>query len=279
MSRAGSTRFTAASVLAAVFLVTAALAGPASAQDAGDGLIPEGDWTDEQVADLLALIDETEETLPALFPVAASYEELQAELGPLGYFNFGVTAPGGYDHWINAGWLVDDHVVDPEFPESLVYQIGDDGLWHLVSAMFMLSPDIDVDEIPEDIAWLPGWHGHPELCVTSAGTFAGVTDPDNPSCPPGTSQATTPVMMHVWIVDNACNHRFGGIGVQGLHCDVGDDMDDDHGDDMDDDHDDDMDDDMDDDHGDDMDDDDMDDGEAPAAPPARPVVATPTFTG
>jgi hypothetical protein len=49
-----------------------------------------------------------------------------------------------------------------------------------------------------------------------------------------------------------------------------DDMDDDHDDDMDDDHDD----DMDDDH-----DDDMDDGEAPAAPPARPVVATPTFTG
>jgi hypothetical protein len=271
MSRAGSSRFiTAGSVLAALLIATAALAAPASAQDAGAGLIPEGDWTDEQVAELLALIDETEETLPALFPVTASFEELQTVLEPLGYFNFGVTAPGGYDHWINGGWLVDDHVVDPEFPESLVYQIGDDGLWHLVSAMFMLSPGVEVEDIPEDIAWLPGWHGHPELCVTPAGTFAGVTDPDNPSCPPGSNQATTPVMMHVWIVDNACNHRFGGIGVQGLHCDVGhdDDMGDDHGD-------------TGDDHDDDVDDhDDMDgDGMAPTAPPARPVVATPTFTG
>jgi hypothetical protein len=29
-----------------------------------------------------------------------------------------------------------------------------------------------------------------------------------------------PPMMHVWIVDNACGHRFGGVGVGGLNCDV-----------------------------------------------------------
>jgi hypothetical protein len=50
------------------------------------------------------------------------------------------------------------------------------------------------------------------------GTFAGETDPESPSCPPGTSQATTPLMTHVWIVDNACGHRFGGVGVEGQHC-------------------------------------------------------------
>lgn len=53
------------------------------------------------------------------------------------------------------------------------------------------------------------------------GTFGGVTDPENPSCPPGTTQATTPLMMHVWIVDNDCGHRFGGVGLEGLHCDHG----------------------------------------------------------
>jgi hypothetical protein len=26
--------------------------------------------------------------------------------------------------------------------------------------------------------------------------------------------------MHVWIVDNACGHRFAGAGVGGLDCDV-----------------------------------------------------------
>ncbi|MGH9231138.1 MAG: hypothetical protein ACRD07_20825 [Acidimicrobiales bacterium] len=248
-------------------IATAALAGPAQAQQT-EGLIPEGHWTDEQVTEMLALIDATEQALPAKFPVEATYEELEAALGPMGYFEFGVPAPGGYDHWINGGWLVDEHLVNPEFPESLVYQIGDDGLWHLVSAMFMLSPDIDHDEIPGDIAWLPGWHGHPELCTWPDGTFAGLTDPENPSCPPGSSQASTPLMMHVWIVDNACNHRFGGIGVGGLHCDV-----DHHDDGMDDGHDDGM---------DDGHDDGMDDGAdrpAPPARPAQPVVATPTFTG
>src|SRR5690606_15446038 len=119
----------------------------------------------------------------------------------------------------NAGWLFDDHVVDPEFPESLVYQ-SSGGQLQLVSAMYMLDPQIGPDDIPHDIAWLPGWHGHPELCTGPDGRFGGITDPDNPDCPPGTTQATTPVMMHVWIVDNPCNHRFGGIGVGGLHCDV-----------------------------------------------------------
>ncbi|HEX6419604.1 MAG TPA: hypothetical protein VFZ77_13985, partial [Acidimicrobiales bacterium] len=220
MTRARSTRLSVAGLVAAVAMAaTAAFAAPAQAQ-AGEGLIPPGDWTEQEVADLLALIDATEQALPEKFPAAGTREEILAQLGPLGFFDFGVPAPGGYYHFINGGWLFDDHLVDPEHPESLVYQSGSDGQLHLVSAMFMLAPGIEHDEIPHDIAWLPGWHGHPELCTRPDGTFAGVTDPDDPDCPPGSAQATTPLMIHVWIVDNACGHRFGGIGVQGLHCDV-----------------------------------------------------------
>jgi hypothetical protein len=29
-----------------------------------------------------------------------------------------------------------------------------------------------------------------------------------------------PPMMHVWLVDPGCGHRFGGVGVGGLDCDV-----------------------------------------------------------
>ncbi|HEY8545065.1 MAG TPA: hypothetical protein VIL36_08455 [Acidimicrobiales bacterium] len=216
-------RRAAAGLACAALLGASALAGgPAAAQTGGDGLIPEGHWTDEQVAQMLALIAETEDVLPARFPSNVTRSQLNTVLGGMGYFNFGVSAPGGYDHWINPGWFFDDHVIDPEYPESLVYQRNADGTWRLVSAMFMLDPAIDVDEIPEDIAWLPGWHGHPELCVNPNGTFAGVTDPENPNCPNGTTQATTPVMMHVWIEDNGvCDHRFGGVGVGGVHCDHG----------------------------------------------------------
>jgi len=266
-------------VVALVLLAATTFAGRAEAQTSGDGLIPPGDWTDAQVADLLDLIHRTEDALPAKFPTVATFDELSDVLGGVGYHNFGATAPGGYDHWINNGWLFDDHLVDPEFPEALVYQIQDDNQWHLVSAMFMLDPAIDMDHIPADIAWLPGWHGHPELCTDDQdGTFAGITDPVMPTCPEGSHSAATPLMMHVWIVDNECGHRFGGVGVEGLHCDVdmhmpGDDHDHMPGDD---DHD----------HMPSGGDHDHMGGDAPGggtmapvAPAATPVAGDPTFTG
>jgi hypothetical protein len=263
MLRAGSLpRSVGGLVLTLAAIAALVFANPAAGQEQ-EGLIPEGDWTEDQIQFMLDLIDETERVLPERFPTVATYEELEAALIPMGFFEFGVSAPGGYDHWINPGWLFDDHLIDPEFSESLVYQEQADGTWRLVSAMFMLEPDIDMDSIPEDIAWLPGWHGHPELCVAGDGTFAGVTDPENPDCPEGTSQAETPLMMHVWIEDNECNHRFGGVGVGGLHCEheghaAG--MDDGSMDGM----------------------DGMDDGsdsEPPQAQPAQPIVAEPSFTG
>ena len=238
--------------LALASVVTVVLAGPASANQHHEGLVPEGDWTDEQIEFMLALIEETEEVLPQRFPVEATYQELEEELGAMGFYEFGVPAPGGYDHWINPGWFFDEHYVNPEFSESLVYQEQGDGTYRLVSAMFMLAPDETLDDIPDHLAALPGWHGHPELCVNPDGTFAGVTDPDDPNCPPGTSQATTPLMMHVWIVDNECNHRFAGIGVQGLHCEHDMHM-----------------------HEGDMDMDDQHDGTSPA----EPVLDEPSFTG
>lgn len=271
-------------IIATAMFFAVALASPANAQDT-DGLIPEGDWSDEQIDYMLDLIDETEQVLPETFPASGPSDEVEAELEAMGYFNFGVPAPGGYWHMINPGFIADtDDMLNPATAESLVYQDDGAGNWRLVSAMYMAGPDQTVEDLPEDLAWLPGWHGHPELCTwddgEAFGRFAGVTDPDNPDCPEGSSTAPTPVMMHVWIEDNGvCDHRFGGVGVGGIHCDhgghnpdhppghqdpPGDDHD--HGDD---DHDD------DDGHNDDHDDD--DDGSS--APAAQPVTGKPSFTG
>lgn len=277
MSRAASKGRSAGGViLASAMFIASAFASPATAQDP-DGLLPEHDWTDDQIDYMLDLIDRTETTLPANFP--ASYTDGDtSELEDLGYFNFGVTSPGGWDHWLNPDFIQDNtDLVNPETPESLVYRNVGGGEWVLEAAMFMGGPDDDVDDLPDDVAWLPGWHGHPELCSwDDSGGFAGVTDPDDPSCPPGSSPSPTPVMMHVWITDNDCDHRFGGVGVGGLHCDVvhdhGDDgHDDDHddGDHSGDDHDDD----------DGHDDDDHDDGDGSSAPAAVPVSGAPSFTG
>jgi hypothetical protein len=198
--------------LAVAFVVAAALAfaSPASGQEAGDGVLPPGDWTDEQRAELLDLLARTEAALPAF----ADPETLEG----LGFINFGVTAPGGYDHWINYGWVDDEHILDPEFPESLVFQYTPSGGYELVAAMFFLPNGTTLDTIPEDVAWMPGWHQHPELCVYPDGTYAGLADVDG-SCFAG-EPSDMPPMMHVWLVDTGCGHRFGGVGVGGLDCDV-----------------------------------------------------------
>lgn len=224
-----TTRRSTRSAVAGAFAALVALIGligttPAAAQEPPPGLIPPGDWSEAEIDWMVAKIAQTEDVLPDRFPAVASYQQLESTLGPMGFYEFGATAPGGYDHWINPGWVVDGNTLDPTRAEALVYQRNSQGLWELRSAMFMLPPDIEHHEIPWLISWLPGWHGHPELCVNPDGTFAGVTDPDNPNCPPGTQQATTPVMMHVWLMDPGCGHRFGGVGVQGLHCDVSHDM-------------------------------------------------------
>ena len=187
-----------------------ALAPAASGQEHDhDGMLPPGDWTEEQQMYLHDLIERTEVALPAF----SDPESLPA----LGFFNFGVTAPGGWDHWINAEWIADDHILDPTRPESLVYRSTPDG-WVLEAAMFYLPPGHDMTNIPDDLAWLPGWHQHPELCVTPDGRYAGLTD-GNGNCFSG-APSDMPPMMHVWIVDPGCGHRFGGVGVGGLNCDV-----------------------------------------------------------
>jgi len=207
ISRRGWVRLGVAMVAAAVV----AFAPPASGQDGhGDGMLPPGDWTEEQQMFLHDLIERTEATLPAFSD--------PDELAAMGFVNFGVTAPGGWDHWTNQAWIDDEHVLDPEHPESLVFRYTENGGYELEAAMFFLPSRYDLTNIPEDLAWVPGWHQHPELCVWPDGTFAGLANGDG-TCSSG-APSDMPPMMHVWIVDNACGHRFGGVGVGGLDCDV-----------------------------------------------------------
>jgi hypothetical protein len=195
--------------LAGAVIAALVAARPALGQEEA-GELPPGDWTDEQVAEAHDLITRTEQALPRF----ADDSQLEA----LGFFNFGVTAPGGYDHWINPGWIDDEHILDPEFPESLVYRFLPDGGYELQAAMFYLPTGSEMDDVPADLAWLPGWHMHDELCVDDSGRYTGLVGIDG-TCFSG-HPADMPPMMHIWIVDNSCGHRFASIGVGGIDCDV-----------------------------------------------------------
>ncbi|HEX6567685.1 MAG TPA: hypothetical protein VF015_00895, partial [Acidimicrobiales bacterium] len=113
------------------------------------------DWTPEQVAFAQKLIDDTEAALeryrnPGILPL-------------LGYtWILDGTQPDGYQHWVNLGWFGDGHRLDPAYPESLVFRNSEDGPV-LEAAMYLLPWGYNLSNIPEDVAWLPGWHVHDNL--------------------------------------------------------------------------------------------------------------------
>jgi hypothetical protein len=201
---------------AAVLATSGLVMGVASASDHGHdhgapvaGILPPGDWTPEQVAFATDLVRQVE---------AAQPEYLEPdELTALGFSNFGVTAPGGWDHWNNNDERMrDGHILNPEVPESVMMRRTPEG-YRLEAVLFRLDRGSTMDDIPEEIAWLPGWHVHDgDLCVNEDGSFAGLQL--GGTCSAGTPLVSVP-MVHVWTVDNACGHRFPGVGASGLMCD------------------------------------------------------------
>ena len=230
-ARRGRTR----SVLVVVGVALATLAalvmpGPASASPAAPegsaaaaqapppGIVPPGEWAQPMIDWMVGWIERAEAVLPERYP--PSYSDGGTELQAMGFYNIGATAPGGYDHWVNASRIADSHYLNADYAEALVYKRNASGTWELQAGMFMLPAEMEPADVPALLSWMPGWHGHPELCIGTDGRVKGITDPNAPNCPPGTRQATTPLMLHAWIVDPGCGHRFGGVGVGGVHCDV-----------------------------------------------------------
>ncbi len=128
--------------------------------------------------------------------------------------------PGGYEHYINSEYVADPGVLDPEHPESLVYQAHADGTGTLVSAMYILPPGSTIDDAPDLGSELAVWHDHDNLCWDDDG-LAGIVV--NGTCVPGGEfRGTSAPMLHVWVVENPCGPFAGiegGAGGHGQSCD------------------------------------------------------------
>ncbi|HKY68009.1 MAG TPA: hypothetical protein VJM49_16625, partial [Acidimicrobiales bacterium] len=154
--------------------------------------------TAEQQADAEALVTETIEKLPRFAEVG------DAEAA--GYHTIG-DALSGWEHYINWDLMDDDAVLDPDLPESLVYEVDpvtDERT--LVAAMFMAASDTTLDDVPGLGGDLVQWHIHNDLCYggePGEWTLFAYASPPAP-CPPGTSRRTMNPMMHVWITPHEC---------------------------------------------------------------------------
>ena len=112
----------------------------------------------------------------------------------------------GHEHFINWAYVNDEHLLNPDYPEALVYEIGSTGTRKLVSAMFMMKEGTSLDEVPEVGGDLTQWHVHDDLCLSDdpvAPSVAGITSVGG-SCAPPTVKLDPMPMIHVWITKNRC---------------------------------------------------------------------------
>lgn len=115
-------------------------------------------------------------------------------------------ADSGFEHYVNWDWIDDDVWLDPDAPESLVYQPQPDGSKKLVSAMYMLPRNVALEDVPDYGGALMQWHVHDDLCMTNdrvAPQLEGLTRPDG-TCRRPLVKLTEWPMIHVWIVPHEC---------------------------------------------------------------------------
>ena len=122
----------------------------------------------------------------------------------------------GYEHFVNWPLINDDKILDPDFPESLVYQVIG-GQKTLVAAMYMLPDEYTLDTVPDLGGPLTQWHIHDNLCYTPdpvAPKVAGLRAPGG-DCRQGLVPGNENAMIHVWIVPHECGPFAALEGVGG----------------------------------------------------------------
>ncbi len=112
----------------------------------------------------------------------------------------------GHEHFINWDLINDADHLNPDMPESLVYEVPrGGGERKLVSAMFMLPDTVALTDVPDIGGALMQWHIHDNLCFTIGDQprVAGVTSSGG-GCGAGLQTFPPAPMIHVWITPHPC---------------------------------------------------------------------------
>lgn len=108
----------------------------------------------------------------------------------------------GVEHFVHAGFRADGIHLDPDRPESLVYDTTSGGR-RLVAAMYMVDEGTPLADVPDYGGALMQWHIHDNLCYNAEGQVRGLTDAEG-NCAPGLFKPVPTPMIHVWIEPHPC---------------------------------------------------------------------------
>lgn len=118
----------------------------------------------------------------------------------------------GEEHYLNLVNMNDDKVLDPDYPESLVYDTTVTPK-KLVASMFMMNAGDTLADVPELGGKLTQWHLHDNLCFAGA-KVAGLTNAEG-KCSPGLTKGAETPMIHVWIEPHPCGPFSALEGIAG----------------------------------------------------------------
>ena len=150
--------------------------------------------TDDQLEAARELIDETA-------AATTGYADVNAATAA-GYRSIGDGA-GGYEHFVNPAFMGDGAVLDPQRPESLVYEVGAGGTRRFTTVMYTLGPGSTMDDVPDIAGNLTVWHTHEDLCFAPGTVRLSGVVVDGACRPGGVNRPSAP-MLHVWVVPNDC---------------------------------------------------------------------------
>ena len=118
-----------------------------------------------------------------------------------GFFSIGDGATG-VEHYLNTEFMNDNVMLDPDRPESLVFDTTVTPK-RLVAAMYMATPGMTLQQVPDIGGALTQWHIHNNLCFNDQGHVAALTRADG-TCRAGLVKGAEIPMIHVWIVAHRC---------------------------------------------------------------------------
>jgi hypothetical protein len=128
----------------------------------------------------------------------------------------------GIEHFVNEANMDDDVILDPDVPESLVYDTSG-GARRLVAAMYMLQRGTPLEQAPDLGGDLMQWHTHDNLCYDADGKVRGITDASG-ACPAGLVKPVETPMIHVWLEPHPCGPFAALEGIGGGRIPDGDEV-------------------------------------------------------
>jgi hypothetical protein len=202
----------------------------AGAEGAGEGGAEAGhDHGDAAAADPAATARPYDATLPvdlSGYPGVSAQEQAEAEalvtvslqklpqfadiptIEAMGYRSIG-DGFTGHEHFMKWDLIDDGRMLDPDYPESLVFEVDRaTGEKRLAAAMYMANLNDTLETVPAIGGELIQWHIHDNLCFQGEALAwtVGAVAPPGEECPGDTfrlSDNQVP-MIHVWIVPHEC---------------------------------------------------------------------------